>query len=121
MTDYVLTGLVKRRAELAGEIEAVHEKLRGLLAALEHIDATIVQFDPGHVVEGIRPKAFRPPRDWTKHGQMCRIVLSILRQATELMTKRVGVALHGQRENGTVRSQPGPGMMLLWDVTKSKA
>jgi hypothetical protein len=24
MTDYVLTGLVKRRAELAGEIEATH-------------------------------------------------------------------------------------------------
>jgi hypothetical protein len=41
MTDYVLTGLVKRRAELTGEIEALHTKLSGLLAAMENLDATI--------------------------------------------------------------------------------
>lgn len=28
MTDYVLTGLIKRRAALAGEIEATHARLR---------------------------------------------------------------------------------------------
>ena len=35
MTDYVLTGLVKRRAEVTGEIEAIHERLKVLLASLE--------------------------------------------------------------------------------------
>jgi hypothetical protein len=62
MTDYVLTGLVKRRRELTGEIEALHIKLSGLLRDLEVLDATILQFDPGHQVEGIKPKAFRPSR-----------------------------------------------------------
>jgi hypothetical protein len=38
MTDYVLTGLVKRRAELAGEIEATHDRLRKMIEDLEKLD-----------------------------------------------------------------------------------
>ena len=144
MTDYVLTGLVKRRAELTGEVEALHNRLSGLLRDLETIDAAILQFDPTHRVEAIRPKAFRPPADWSNRGQMSRVVLSILRQAAEpmttkdlalemlvsraldredqkllkLMTKRVGMALRVQRENGAVRSHQGPGMFVLWEVAR---
>ncbi len=144
MTDYVLTGLVKRRAEIAGEIEAVHERMKRLLTDLESIDATIIQFSPDHVVEAIHPKAFRPPKDWARHGQMARIVLNILRLSAEpmtsrdlavemlitraldksdtrllrVMTKRIGVALRTQRENGLVRSEPGPGTMVLWEVVR---
>jgi hypothetical protein len=144
MTDYVLTGLVKRRAELTGEIEAIHERLKGLLAALESLDATILQFDPMHRVEAIRPRAVRPPKNWSNRGQMSRIVLSILRQATEpmttrdialellvaramdkedqklfrLMTKRVGVALRTQRDNAVLVSTQGPGRFVLWEVAR---
>jgi len=144
MTDYVVTGLVKRRAELAGQIEATHDTLRKMVADLESLDATIRQFVPDYQVEAIRPKAFRPPKDWANRGQMSRIVLSILRQASEpltsrdvavellitramdrsdtkllrLMTKRVGVALRTQRENGAVRSDQGPGQFVLWEVAR---
>ncbi len=144
MTDYVLTGLVKRRALMTGEIEALHNKLKGLLADLESLDATILQFDPSHRVEAIRPRAVRPPTDWAHRGQMSRIVLNILRQAAEpmtsrdvalellvaramdksdqklfrLMVKRVGVALRVQRENGAVRSEQGPGQFVLWEVAR---
>ena len=62
MTDYVLTGLVKRRAEIAGQIEATHDGLHKLVNDLESLDATIRQFAPVFLVEAIRPKAFRPPR-----------------------------------------------------------
>jgi hypothetical protein len=55
---------------------------------LEALDATIVQFDPGFQVETIKPKAFRPPKDWSNWGQMSRLVLSILRQASEPLTSR---------------------------------
>ena len=144
MTDYVLTGLAKRRAELTGKIEATHAQLRQMLADLESLDATILQFDPAFHVEAIRPKAFRPPADWANRGQMSRVVLSILRQAAEplttrdialellisramdkrdqkllrLMTKRVGVALRTQRENGVVASDQGPGQFQLWRVAR---
>jgi hypothetical protein len=32
------------------------------------------------------------------------------------MTKRVGVALRGQQENGVVRCDQGPGQYMLWEV-----
>ncbi len=41
MTDYMVTGLVAKRAELAGEITATHEKLRELVNQLEHLDGTL--------------------------------------------------------------------------------
>lgn len=61
MTDYALTGLVKRRAELAGEIEETHNRLRKMIEDLEKLNSVILQFDPSHEVEAIKPKAFRSP------------------------------------------------------------
>jgi hypothetical protein len=144
MNAFVLSGLVKRRAELAGDIENAHESLRLMVHDLENLDATILQFDPSFKVETIRPKAFRPPKDWSNRGQMTRIVLSILRQATEpltsrdialellvqraldkndqrllrLMTKRVAVALRGQRDKGAVLSVQGPGQYNVWEIPR---
>jgi hypothetical protein len=146
MTDYVLQGLVKRRAELTGEIERTHQALRKMVADLENLDATIIQFAPDFPIETIKPKAFRPPQDWAHRGDMTKFVLSILRQASEpltsrdialemlisraldrsdqrllrLMTKRVGVALRGQKDNGVVRSSQGTGQFLTWEIVRSK-
>jgi hypothetical protein len=142
MTDYMVTGLVKKRAELAGEIEAGHNRLRELVNQLEHLDATLRIVAPDMEVEAIRPKAFRPPDDWSKRGQMSRLVLSILRTSKEplttreiaaqmlleramdaedqkmlrTMTKRVGAALREQRDRGRVLSEDGPGTYQLWTV-----
>jgi hypothetical protein len=141
MNELVVSGLVKRRAALAGEIEATHETLRKMAPDLENLDATIVQFDP---VETIKPKGFRPPSDWSNRGQMSRVILSTLRQASEpltsrdialqlliegaldksdlrllrLMTKRVGVALRIQRDNGAVRCDQGPGQYMLRKIER---
>ena len=46
MTDYVLSGLTKRRAELAGEAEALRARLLQIGTDLGHLDAVIKQFDP---------------------------------------------------------------------------
>lgn len=141
MTDYVLIGLVKRRAELAGEIERMHDTLRQLVAQLEHLDATILQFDPEYKAKEIKPSGLRP-RDWAKRGQMSRIVLHILRHAAaplsvrdiayELLTvrgldrsdrrlmgqtaRRVAVALRLQRDKGLVQSEQKPGKYQLWAI-----
>jgi len=144
MNAFVVSGLVKRRAQLAGDIEKAHESLRMMVHDLENLDATILQFDPDFKVETIHPKAFRPPKDWSNRGQMTRIVLSILRQAAEpltsrdvalellveraldkndqrllrLMTKRVGVALREQKNKGVVRADQGPGQYMLWEISR---
>jgi hypothetical protein len=37
-----------------------------------------------------------------------------------LMSKRVGLALRTQKENGLVRSEQGPGQYMLWEVNREK-
>lgn len=143
MTDYVLTGLVKKRAELAGELAHMHDAIAEAVRNLEHLDAAIRIIAPDYEPEGIAPKLFRPPEDWSKRGQMGRMVLSILRNAKEpittreiasrmilerglamdakllrVMTKRVGAALREQRERGRVQSDEGPGTYQLWNVSR---
>lgn len=141
---HVLTALVKKRAELAGDIENTQSKLRQLILDLEALDKTLLMFDPDYRIECIKPKAFRPPEDWSKRGQMTRIILGILRKAAEpltsrdiaaqliaeraldqnddkllrLMTKRCGVALRGMRDRGIALSETGPGQSVLWEMVR---
>lgn len=140
----MITGLVKRRAELAGEIHATHEKLGQLVRDLEKIDGALAVVAPDMHVEAIRPKMFRPPEDWASRGQMSRIVLLILRQSHDalttreiaaqmileraldasdqklmnLMIRRVGASLRHQRDKGRVESTEGPGNYQLWTVAR---
>ena len=148
MTDdgnsFVLPGLVRKRAELAGDIENAQVALQNMIRDLENLDATIRLFDADYKVEAIKPNAFRPPEDWAHRGEMTRIILDILRQAAEPLTardiadqlmreraldleninlrrqmvKRCGVALRGQRNKGVVRSNQGPGQYMVWEVAR---
>ncbi|CFX06897.1 conserved protein of unknown function [Candidatus Filomicrobium marinum] len=137
---HVITALAKKRAELSGDIERTQIELRKMILDLERLDATLLMFDPDYEIASIKPKAFRPPEDWSKRGEMTRLILGILRKATEpltsrdiatqlvleraldrhdakllrLMTKRVGVALRGQRDKGVTVSTIGPGQCVLW-------
>lgn len=138
---HVITALSRKRAELSGDIERLQRELSETVAALEKLDATLLLFDPDYEIASIRPKAFRPPEDWSKRGEMTRIILGIMRKATEpltsadiaaqliaeraleptdklqrLMTKRVGVALRGLRDRSIAVSAPGPGMSVLWQL-----
>lgn len=140
----MVTGLVKKRAELAGELANIHERVAQLVRDIEHLDATLQIVAPGIVPEAIAPRLFQPPEDWSKRGQMSRLVLGILRNAREplasrdiasqlilergmamdmkllrLMTKRVGGALRDKREKGLVRSVEGPGLFQLWEIERA--
>lgn len=141
MTDYVLAGLTKRRAELSGEADTLKARLAQIATDLGHLDAVIRQFDPDYDLGSIRPKRPRGP-DVAGRGEMSRFVLGVLREATEPMlttdiaarfmaqrgmngqdrklaeriTKRIVSTLRHQGQKGTVRSLPGPGRVLLWEV-----
>jgi hypothetical protein len=142
--EYVVNGLVKRRAEVAGEIENTQKKLGDLVEDLAQLDAVILQFDPSYQIQSIVPKAWRPPEHWSKRGEMTRVIMGILRQATEpmttrdiayqllteraldkndiglvrLMTKRVAVSMRDYRTKGVVRSIEGPGQYNLWEMVR---
>ena len=56
-----------------------------MLADLEALDPTLLMFAPDFQVEAaaIKPKAFRPPKDWSRRGELQRLVHDIERQATK--------------------------------------
>ncbi len=58
---HVITALVKKRAELAGDIESTHKRLGEMIKALEKLDSTILMFDPEYKV-GSSPKPSGPCR-----------------------------------------------------------
>ena len=91
----------------------------------------------------MRPRPFRP-RNAAFRGEVSRIVFASLHQATgpltshdiaqhvmaergpnasdkrlvRLVGKRVGACLRHQREKGLVRSRPGPGQYMLWEMMR---
>lgn len=75
-----------KRAELSGDIERMQRELTDAISALEKLDATLLLFDPSYEIASIKPKAFRPPEDWSKRGEMTRLILGVLRKATEPLT-----------------------------------
>jgi hypothetical protein len=97
----MITGLVKRRAELAGEIHATHERLGHLVRDLAALDGALAVVAPDMEVEAIRPRMFRPPEDWASRGQMSRLVLTILRQSHDALTTREIERWLGLSEQGS--------------------
>ncbi len=56
-------------------------------------------FEPDYQVESIKPKAFRPPEDCSKRGEMSRRILDILRKAAPPMTTRdIGLQMLADRQ-----------------------
>ena len=137
---HVVTALVAKRAELAGDIELATRKLQRLRASLQSLDETLCLFDPAAVPEAIEPKVWRPKADWARHGEMTRICFDILRRASgpicnrdialafmtargmdtddprlvKLIAKRVGCCMRLHRDAGTVASEDGPGQTMVW-------
>ncbi len=136
---HVVSGLMQKRADIAGRIEHTQTTLRQLIIDLDNLDATLRLFEPDIALEIIRPKPF-PPRNAAVRGELSRIVLSCLRQSStplttqdiaqhvmaerglntadtklvKLIAKRVGACLRNQRDRGFVRSEPGTGQYLGW-------
>jgi hypothetical protein len=129
---HTLAGLVAKRAEIAGRIEALQVELREWIIALENLDTTIRLFDPNYAIENIRSK---PVSTVYKAfpGDTIRTVLSLLReskgqlstkqitlhvmvtrgietsdkQAFEIFRQRVGSTLRHHRSKGLIRSFSG--------------
>lgn len=141
MTDLVLSGLVNRRAEMAGELEKAQARVQQLYADLASLDAVIRQFDPAYPVEAIQA---RQRRDATgdEFAALGRTALGMLRKANgplgtiEMaermvvergldtgdrmaradMITRVARALRHQREAGVVRTARRAGKSVLWEL-----
>ncbi|MBK8209655.1 MAG: hypothetical protein IPK78_06425 [Rhodospirillales bacterium] len=140
-----VSGLIRKRKEIAGQIEDAQLRLRQAIIDLDNIDATIRLFRPDIDLEEIRPSPL-PPRHSAYKGEMSRIILGALRDSGRAMTskeiafhvmaerglnvhdkrlvriiqQRVGASLKHWRERGILNATKGPGAFLLWEVTDSR-
>lgn len=140
MTDYMVEGLIKRRAKIAGEMKAAQERMGQMARDLETLDAALKLVAPDLAIEAIAPKMVKPPDDWSKRGEMSRQVFAIMRTANKpltareiaaqmvvnrgmaatpallnLMTRRVATCLRDRREQGLVENvETRGGQWLEW-------
>jgi len=78
---HVVSGLVAKRGELAGEVEHCRRELHRLADELGHLDATIWLFAPDYDLGGIRARKRRRALHWFGPGECQRLVLEVLRDA----------------------------------------
>jgi hypothetical protein len=139
---HVVTALRSKRAELAGQIDALQDQLREAMIAVDHVDSTLRLFVPDIDLDEIKPKPL-PPRHHAFKGQVTRSILTMLRTEgamdakaitlrlmaerelnlndkvlVKAMQKRIGAALRNLRERGLIGSSQGAGGLLLWRVRK---
>jgi hypothetical protein len=85
--EHVIGGLIRKRAEIAGQIEHTQAALRKLVTELDAIDAAIRIFDPTADISSIKTRAY-PPRHAAFRGEMMPHVMGCLRAASEPVTSR---------------------------------
>lgn len=137
----VVSHLIAKRAEMAGEVEALQMRVRQMLIDLDALDSTIRVFQPDIDLEEVRPKAL-PPRHAGYRGEVARAVMNILRtekrplgsrdialrvmaerslntadkHLVNTIKKRVGACLRHNRRRGLVRTAPGAGKTAVWEI-----
>lgn len=144
MHENVVSGLVRRRRELALEADTVRARYDELLADIAALDRSILIFRPEADLDAIPALAFTRKADWAKRGEIARAILSALRDATEpiatagmvallrtndalaldavpqrLATKRVHKSLSRLRDQGHVRNvETRGGQYLEWEIAR---
>jgi hypothetical protein len=139
---HVVTGLISKRAELAGRIEHLQGQLRQAVIDLDHVEAALRLFDPDVDMAALPARKVAPILYDTK-GDTGRVILETLRTATKplstaqvceavmiarrldtndkglcrVMMRRTNANLkHWAKKRGLIRSMPGVGQQLLWEV-----
>ena len=137
----VLSGLIKKRAEIAGQIEEAQRRIRMLVIDLDAVDATIRLFDPNIDLAEIKPKPVRI-RHQAYKGEVTRLIFSTLRNAETPMTapeiahqvilarglnpshkqlvkvieRRVAGCLSYNKARGIIRATKDTGRILKWSL-----
>lgn len=95
--DLAIHGLIRKRAELAGQVEGMHMQLASLYAALNAIDMSIRVFKPSIELDDL-PTRILPAPMTAYRGQFQRFLLDTLRNSDHpLSTLELAAAVMGQR------------------------
>ena len=139
----LLNGLVAKRAEIAGKLDANEAERKRLVNELRTLDATILIFDPGVDLAAINAKPVAT-REAAHRGEITPIVFDALRTAItpptshdlartvlevrglttsdpdllQLIRKRVGACLLAKKRQGLIRSIDVGGPLLTWEIIR---
>jgi len=138
----VLSGLIRKRAEITAQVEGLQMQLRQLIMDADNLDGAIRLFDPSIDLTDIRPRSV-PRQHAAFQGEVKRTTLNALREtglaltikdiALRLMAerkmnasdarllrvveKKVGSCLRNLRSRGIVQSEKERGSYLRWKLT----
>ena len=94
MNDHVISGLIRRRRKLTGDLFELVSKADALASDVDALDRTLRLFAPEIEFEAIPALRHHPRPDWATNGVVVRIVRDLLRTAgkplsTESITAEV--------------------------------
>jgi len=138
---HTLSGLLRKRQEIAADLDAAQSRVRQLILDIDAVDATIRLFQPDIDLDVVKVRP-TPRRHEAHRGDTSRLILSLLREAGEplshreitqrVMTARglnladralcqtlrdrVGASLRGMRERGALVSSEGSGTGVRWGL-----
>lgn len=83
--DLTVQGLIRKRAELAGQVEALQAQITATMAALHALDTSIRIFKPDIDLEDL-PERIVPAQFTGFRGEIQRFLLDKLRKANQPLT-----------------------------------
>ena len=97
----VVSGLVSKRAEVAGQIASYKTEITRLQGALSHLDGSIKLFAPEYDLRTVKAKRTNTRNQYFKQGEAQRMTLDVMREEavplnsreiTDRLLKRKGIA-----------------------------
>lgn len=82
----VLSGLIRKRQEIAAELDAAQSKLRQLILDIDALDATIRLFQPDIDLDAMKVRP-TPRRHETHRGDTSRLITSLLRETAQPLAR----------------------------------
>ena len=139
----VLSGLIRKRQEIAAELDTAQSRVKQLVLDIDAVDATIRLFQPDIDLDVVKVRP-TPRRHEAHRGDTSRLVQSLLREAgspithreitqrvmqarglnladralCQTMRNRVGACLRGMRGRGRLVSGEGSGPGVRWGLAK---
>lgn len=85
---HVVSGLVAKRSDLAGQIDAHKSELVRLQSAVAHLDYTIKLFAPEYDLRTIKGKRTNTRNQYFLSSEAPRIALDVMRETNQAMSSR---------------------------------
>jgi len=85
---HIVSGLVSKRAEVAGQIASFKTEILRLQGALSHLDGSIKLFAPEFDLRTVKAKRTNKRNTYFKKGEAQRMTLDVLREAGTPLNSR---------------------------------